>query len=154
MTSRNTGDLAQTFIHYDPERIDYSVTPEELARLASAPHSQWKDFCLVSFSVGLPCVLNAIALTATPFVLTLAVFLNYLFGVLGIILAIAYGFLWRREHRSHSALLESIRSKPKMKLECRSSGGATTAFVQEEVGPPQRSAEPPNQDVGDGEPKI
>lgn len=107
----------RSYLLYNPERIDYSVTGEELERLRGG-QSLWKDFCLVFASLGVPCLINAIADTQKmpSFTLSLSLFLNYLFGVLGILLAVVFGIAWHRSHQSFSSLIEAIKSKPKLEL--------------------------------------
>ncbi len=107
---------AKQFLHYNPDRTDYSLTPEELARLESAGSNLWKDFCLLSGSMGVPCVINAFALTPDPFNLTIVLFLNYLFGVLGVVLCVAFGIAWFKSARQFSSIIQQIKSKPKMEI--------------------------------------
>lgn len=104
------------FIHYNPERTDYSLTPDELARLESAGSNLWKDVCLVSTSLGVPCFINAVAGTPDPFKLSVALFLNYLIGALGLALAVIFGFAWLRTHKAFGTIVSEIKKKPKMQL--------------------------------------
>lgn len=115
MTAPLTAGSRQ-YIHYNPERTDYSLTTEELARLESAGSNLWKDVCLVSASLGVSCVINAIAGTPKPFVLSLALFLNYLFGALGVVLAVVFGIAWARSHKGFRTVVNQIKNKPKMEI--------------------------------------
>lgn len=115
MTAHLPGGSRQ-YIHYNPERTDYSLTPEELARLESAGSNLWKDVCLVSASLGVSCGINAIAGTPTPFALSVSLFLNYLFGALGVVLAIVFGIAWTRTHTGFRAVVNEIKSKPRMEI--------------------------------------
>jgi hypothetical protein len=107
---------ARQYIHYNPDRVDYSVTGEELARLESAGANLWKDACLVCTPVGLSCLINAVASTGTPFVLSVGLFLNYLFGVLGVALAVVFGIAWYQSHQRFKGVIEAIQKKPKMQI--------------------------------------
>ncbi len=107
---------SRQYIHYDPERIDFAVTGEELANLERASGSLWKDVCLVSFSLGIPCLINAIAGTKQPLELTLALFLNYLFGILGIAFGVIFGIAWVRNRQTVSSVIDAIKKKPKMEI--------------------------------------
>lgn len=71
---------SRSYLHYDPERVDYSVTNEELEKLCEGGRNLWKDVCLVSLSLGVPSLINAIVETTrqTAFSLTLSMFLNHL----------------------------------------------------------------------------
>ncbi|MGD0264747.1 MAG: hypothetical protein ABSD47_07290 [Candidatus Methylomirabilota bacterium] len=104
------------YIHYDPDRTDYSITPEELATLESANSNIWKEVCLVCGPLGLSCLLNALASTKEPFTLTLSLFLNYLFGILGVGLAIVFGIAWCRSRKTFRRIIEGIKKKPKMQV--------------------------------------
>jgi hypothetical protein len=48
------------YIHYDPERVEYSVTESEMVTIERGNSSLWKDICLVAFSIALATGLNAI----------------------------------------------------------------------------------------------
>ena len=104
------------YIHYDPEQVHFAVRDDELKRLAEGSAGLWKDVCLVSLSLGMPCLINAVAGTKLPFEWSLALFLNYLLGVLGIALGIIFGIAWYRGHTSVSTLVASIKSKPRMQI--------------------------------------
>jgi hypothetical protein len=126
MTDPYTGS-GVNFIHYNTTRTDYTVSEDELIRLREAGQNLWKDVTLVSFSVGLTCILNAIAGTLDPFSLTFTLFLNYMFGFLGIILTVVFGIFWRKTHKSLSSIINAIQNKPKLKVEVESSSGSTAA---------------------------
>lgn len=115
MTS-NLPTGSRQYLHYNPDRTDYSLTADELARLESAGSNLWKDVCLVSASLGVSCVINAIAGTPTPFTLSAALFLNYLFGVLGLVLAIIFGVAWGKTHKGFHEIVGEIKKKPKMEI--------------------------------------
>ena len=55
-----TEQASQSYIHYDPNRIDYSLSEEELQNLANAGQNSWKDFCIFCFAVGIPCTINGV----------------------------------------------------------------------------------------------
>lgn len=109
---------SRSFIHYNPERVDYSVTGEELEKLHRGGQNLWKETCLVSTSVGISTLLNAIAQTTdqSQFDLTLPLFLNYLFGALGSVLAICFGIAWYRSHRNISNVVYTIKEKPRIEI--------------------------------------
>ncbi|MDA2929324.1 hypothetical protein MYX84_05150 [Acidobacteria bacterium AH-259-O06] len=115
----------RSYIHWNPDRTEYSLTEEELDKVHHGGQSIWKDFCLVSTSVGISTMLNAIATTMSQedFSLTLSLFLNYLFGVVGVILAICFGIAWYKSHKSVGKVLVAIKNKPKMEI------GASTLQV-------------------------
>jgi len=106
----------QAYIHYDPERVDYSMTGQELDQLKNASSNHWKDFCIISFSLGVPCLINAIVEISKQdqFVTTLSFNLNLVVGIIGLFLGIAFAIAWRRSHTSIVKLIEVIKNKPKM----------------------------------------
>jgi hypothetical protein len=114
MNAANQG--AKQYIYYDPERVDFSVTPEELTRLEAAGSNLWKDICLVCAPLGLSCLINAIAATTSPFKLDLSMFLNYLIGIVGIASAVVFAIAWRRSASQFSIIVAQIKSKPKMEI--------------------------------------
>ena len=51
----------KNYIRYETERVDFSLTGEELETLKNSSQNSWKDFCIGSFAVGVPCLINAIS---------------------------------------------------------------------------------------------
>ena len=108
----------KSYIHYDPERIDFSLTGEELETLKHSSQNSWKDFFIGSFAVGIPCLLNAISeinkqQTFTP---TLSLNLNLVLGVVGIVLGAAFLTAWRKTVKDVDRLIAKIKSKPKVEM--------------------------------------
>ena len=113
-----TEQAPQSFIHYDPERIDYSLSEEELTNIANAGQNSWKDFCILCFAVGIPCTINAVVevskqVTFNP---TLSFNINLVIGIVGIFLGIAFAFAWKKSAVTVSDLLEKIKKKSKMPI--------------------------------------
>ena len=121
MSASSTGSPV-SYLLYDPERTDYSVSEEELSSLRDAGTNRWKDFCLVAISLGIPCMINAIHDTSDPFKLSLDLFLNYLFGGVGIALGIVFGILWYQNRNSFETIFQKIKQKPKMRIEVAYTG--------------------------------
>ncbi len=118
MTSQAT--LAtKSYIYYNPERIDFTVSEEELERLCSGDRSLWRDFCLVSTSLGVPCVINALAeiQRQTQFVVTPSVFLNSLVGTVAVFLAVCFGIQWWRTRNTIDALIKRVKCKPRLEIQ-------------------------------------
>jgi hypothetical protein len=127
MDNQQTGGIG-SFIHYNPQRVDYTVSETELNDLRDAGQNLWRDFFLVSISLGISCLINAIHDTPEPFKLTLALFLNYLFGILGLCLSFVFYGLYRKTSRKFNSIVNAIKNKPIYKLDVTQS--ANTA-----VGP-------------------
>lgn len=103
------------YIHYNPERVDYTVTESELDQLCRSSNS-WKDFTIAAGGVGIPCILNAISIyqAQTTFTPTLAFILNLLVGLVGIALGIAFGIMWSRTTSDINAVKTTIKNKPRI----------------------------------------
>ncbi len=123
MTLPQSGN-SQSFIHYETERSDYSLTKDELNELSEYGKSSWKDFCLVSISLGIPCLINAIAQTQKPFTLTFSIFANYLIGFIGIGFSIFFGIIWKKENKNKNELIEKIQNKPKIPISISTTGSS------------------------------
>lgn len=108
--------MGKQFIHYNPERTDYSVTAEEIARIETSGANLWKDMCLVSGPLGTSCLINAIIATPAPFKLSLGLFLNYLLGCLGVCLCIVFAIAWYKTAGQLNAVIRQIKEKPKMEI--------------------------------------
>ncbi len=115
MSSQGQSDFKQ-FLFYDPIRVDYSVTPQELVQIESASSNLWKDVALVSAPLGISCLINAISGTTEPFELSFSLFLNYLFGVIGIGTALVFSIAWHKTNQQFSNLLKVIKDKPKQEI--------------------------------------
>lgn len=109
------------YIRYNPERVDYAISEEELNSLETNSKNIWKDFFLISLSIGIPTTINAIADTQTPFVLSLKLFLNYIFGVLGIVFSIIFGLMWRGTYISYNKIVKKIKNRPKFEVHATTS---------------------------------
>jgi hypothetical protein len=129
MDNQQTGGTG-SFIRYNPQRVDYSISESELNNLREAGSNQWKDFSLVSISLGIPCLINAIHDTPEPFKLTLALFLNYFIGILGLVLGLVFCILYLKTRKNFNSILNAIKNKPIYKLDVTQS--ANTAVVPQE----------------------
>ncbi len=113
------GSLAQrSYIYYDPERTDYSVSSHELEQLENLGRNLWKEFFLVSCPTGLAFALHGIESlsTQTVFHLTLGMFLDLLLGIVGLALSICFAVLWRRYHCQSGNLIATIKAKPRLRI--------------------------------------
>ncbi len=109
----------KNFLHYDGERIDYAISNSELDELGQVSNNIWKDFCLTCIGVGIPCSINAISIVSKSvanFSPTLAFNLNALFGIIGIVLGLAFGIAWSKNKNSTKKIVDRIKEKPKIEL--------------------------------------
>ena len=107
-----------TYIRYNPERIDYALTGEELEQLQNNSHSNWKDFCIGSIAVGVPCLINAFTELGKQqeFTPTLTFNINLVIGILGVVLGLMFLILWRKSKIECTALMDRIKNKPKISV--------------------------------------
>jgi len=107
-----------SYIHYDPERVDYTISDSELQSLRDCYANLWKDFCLTCTGIGIPCVINALSIykRTTPFTPSIDFVLNTIVGLVCIILALAFGIAWWRKSTSASGIIGAIKKKPKIKI--------------------------------------
>ncbi|MGD0174864.1 MAG: hypothetical protein ABSC61_10655 [Anaerolineales bacterium] len=118
------GLSGNSIIHYEPTREEYTVTNGELEQLANLGKNQWKDFSLVCISIGIPCIINAITLLRNPFEWSISLFLNSLFGLVGICLFIFFVIMWRSTNKDRYKIISNIKSKPKMQVFYSESAGS------------------------------
>ena len=106
------------FIHYDAERVDYSLSKDELENIKSIGQNNWKDFSIACFAVGIPCLLNAISEVSQQkvFSITLSFNLNLVIGLLGIVLGVAFLFAWQRTKSNFDEIIKRVKDKPKVEL--------------------------------------
>lgn len=110
-----TNPKARSFIHYDPDRVDYAVNKEELNNIKNAGSNYWKDFGIGCLAVGIPCAINAVPqLLGKPFQVTPWLFLNSLFGCVGIVLGFVFLIIWFRTKTSLDQIIKTIENKPKI----------------------------------------
>jgi hypothetical protein len=101
-------------IIYEADRVDIALNEYEFALLRESGRNHWKDVCLVSFSVGLACILNSVAEVSdqADFKITLPLFLNLLIGLVGLVLTIPFGIQWRKESQKLDRLAASVHDRP------------------------------------------
>jgi len=111
-----TEQLHHSYIHYDPSRVDYSLSEEELQNLANGGQNNWKDFCIFCFAVGIPCMINAIVEVSKQekFVSTLSFNINLVVGLIGILLGAAFAVAWKKSRVTVNDLIRKIKDKPKI----------------------------------------
>lgn len=111
--------LQESFIHYDPQRIDYTVNNIELELLEQQGSNIWKDVFLAGTGLGIPSIVNGCcdySKLNTPKILTTDIFLNFLIGGIAVIVSLICLFVWRKNNKSFNNLIQQIKNKPKYRL--------------------------------------
>lgn len=124
------------YIRHNEDRVLNAVTDDELKGLANQSQPLWKDICLISVSVGIPTLINAIAETASQekFSLSITLFLNYLFGIIGVLFFVIFGIAWRKSHKSTKSLIEKIQERPQIPLSAGTSDVGALEDLDKRVG--------------------
>lgn len=106
----------QSFIHYDPTRIDYTLSQSELDALVNASSNNWKDFFLGCIGVAVPCLLNAFTIYLDPaFQASKTSFvLNLVIGAVTFTLGMAFFRAWRKSATDVAAIVAAIKGKPRI----------------------------------------
>lgn len=118
MTDELSASAAESYIHYQPIRVDYSISDIELGQLCQCSSNHWKDFCLTCAGVGIPCFLNTISLAmkANAQFASADFVLNCIFGLVGLVLALAFAIAWHKTHKGGETIISQIKNKPRMRL--------------------------------------
>lgn len=108
----------KSYIHYDPERVDYSLNKDELENIRHASQNNWKEFSIACLAVGVPCVINAISeiFRQETFKVTLSFNLNLVVGIIGIVLGIAFLRAWQKTKKNLDEIIKTIKDKPKFEF--------------------------------------
>ena len=111
--------LQQNYIHYDPQRVDYTVNNIELELLEQTGSNIWKDIFLAGSGLGLPSIVNGLCDYSklqdneNP---GTDIFINFLIGGVALIIALICLFVWQKNIKSFNRLIKQIKDKPKYKL--------------------------------------
>lgn len=108
----------KSFIRYNPKRIDYSLSEEELQLIRTANKNDWKDLSILCFGFGIPCLLNVLSglHNQSYDVYTSATFANLLIGNIGIILGFIFLIAWKKTEISINQIFENIKNKPLVEI--------------------------------------
>lgn len=112
-------NLQESYIHYDPNRVDYTISNLEFDLLQQNGDSIWKDIFLATLGLGIPTLLNGyndyckLKLNEN---LTKEIFMNFLIAGISISLSIICLIVWQKNKKSFAKIIEQIKNKPKYKL--------------------------------------
>jgi len=112
-------NLQQSYIHYDPERVDYTISNFELELLKQAGGSVWKDIFLASLGIAIPTILNGLCSFTkleNKEVINGEIFLNFLIGGISLSLAVICLIVWKNNEVKFTTLIKQIKDKPKYRL--------------------------------------
>jgi hypothetical protein len=112
-------NLQESYIHYDPSRVDFTINNLELNMLEQAGNSIWKDVFLASLGIGLSTLINGVSeysRLSPNTALSINVFFNLLIAGICISLSIICLIVWLKNKNSFKKIIEQLKNKPKYKL--------------------------------------
>jgi len=123
MNSPNIEEINKSFqesyIHYNPDRVDYTINNLELEMIQNYGNNIWKDVFFSSFFACIPAAINGFAKFG-DFNKTkkfeLDFFLNSLFALVTLIIAVICLSVWKSNKKKFKNLISEIKDKPKYKL--------------------------------------
>lgn len=112
-------ETSESYIHYDPSRVDYSVNEFELSQLEEHGNTIWKDIFYAAMGIGLPTLINGIvaqskATKAEPW--NTEMFLNYLVSGITLSIGILSCVVWMKQKRKKVDIISQIKNKPKLAI--------------------------------------
>jgi hypothetical protein len=99
----------------DREFRNYSVTEDELSRLASGTANLWKDFCLVAVSIAAGTAVTAYSLPSSSDIVRQKEIL-WLVAGMALFMTVFFALGWKKSHKSIATLVDSIRRKERITL--------------------------------------
>ena len=112
-------NLQENYIHYNLDRVDYTINNLELGLIEKSGSSIWKDFFIATLAVAIPSLLNAYHeynnLTEQV-EFSIELFLNCLVGSICLILSVICLIVWRNNRNSFKQIIKQIKDKPKYRL--------------------------------------
>ncbi len=147
-TAKQRPRLTAFDLHIDLSRTYYAFSQEQLARLKTASNSLWQNLFLVSSSLSLPALCNAliefrrasapVQVTGAPVQVTDALFLNALVGLTTLCLSIAFGIAWRYAARTKRDVISTVEefgclavTTPDTAQSTRDTTALETAYAQD-----------------------
>lgn len=112
-------NLQENYIHYNLNRVDYTINNMELELIEKSGNSIWKDFFIATLALAIPSLINAFNIykkNATEENLSIELFVNSLVGGISIVLAIICGIVWQNNVNTQKTIIKQIKNKPKFKI--------------------------------------
>ena len=108
--------LRKNYLRIDTNHVDYTINDYDIANIKLAGNSIWKDVFLASIAIGIPCIINAYceynSMPSGQAIFNTKIFLNSLFGILGLILGAISFFVWKQNSNNLEKILSAIKNKP------------------------------------------
>lgn len=110
--------LEESYIHYNPNRTDYSINDYELNELKNCSNNIWKDVFIAALGLLIPSLINGFAGIADKFdgSFPTIIFINFLIAGVCFFMGLISLVLWRKQTKSAASIISTIKNKPKYKL--------------------------------------
>ena len=106
--------VQQSYIHYEPNRVDYTINNLELNLLEDSGNNFWKEIFFVCLGLCIPSIINA--LVCKHKIVTGwndEIFYNSLVGCVTFILCVLSAIFWYKTNKRFSSIINQIKNKPK-----------------------------------------
>ncbi len=115
--SETTSLKTESYLHFNPERIDFALSEYEFDQLIEGGFGKYKDFCLVCIGLGVPCAINAFIETRkVNYASSLEFTINFVVATVTLLIGAFSAFQWYRDSKRRKTLERKVRDKPKVKL--------------------------------------
>lgn len=110
-------EIQENYIHYNPNRIDYTINDLELETLENSANNLWKDITFLTFGVAIPTLLNAyIGKCKIKQQWNDEVFYNALIGGISLVIFFLSAILWYNSTNKFKKTIKNIKSKPRFRI--------------------------------------
>lgn len=106
----------ESYIHYNPNRVDYTINDQELNSLEDGGSNFWKDIFFVNIGICIPTLLNAYFNYTKSQNWNNEIFFNSLVGFLTLVLSILSSILWIKTNKKISKLIKEIKNRPRYRI--------------------------------------
>lgn len=112
-------NLQESYIHYNPNRVDYTISDLEINMLEQTGNNIWKDAFLATFGLGVPTLLNgffSLSKLTEQQSITIEIFINLLIGGISTGICIICLIVWQTNSKKFSSVIEDIKNKPRYRI--------------------------------------
>ena len=109
--------IQNSFIHYQPDRVDYTIDESELKELSNIGASTSKDISFGTLGVAIPTIVNGlVTYSKENGTISLEVLVNFIVGSATLALGVYTYYKWRKELTDMKDIISKIKSKPQFRL--------------------------------------
>jgi hypothetical protein len=111
--------LSKSYIHYDPNRTDYTISEAELSQIEEYGNSVWKEIFSATLGLGVPSLINAIVAQyklKSNEAINGEIVINYIVGFSSLVICVFCLIAWRVNKKKHLNIIRQIQNKPKYTL--------------------------------------